>query len=181
MGKQSTRWFRSGPLDVEILRSGILLSLHRTRHEPEGLDEVRGIDLLNLPTVNNTGWGIETTDMVGENVDPGEICYMGADGKYYLTDADAAASMPAKVMAMETILADAEGRLLHIGYFRHDAWTWAWVAGEGNLLFADVNPGAMVQFAAKPAGAGDQVQVVGYVVTADIAFFNPSYELVEIA
>ncbi|MBA7641916.1 hypothetical protein ES703_49602 [subsurface metagenome] len=181
MGKMSTRWFRSGPLDVEILRSGVLLSAHRTRHEPEGADEVRGIDLLNLPTVNNTGWGIETTDTVGEDFDPSEIGYMGIDGKYYLSDADSAAQMPAKVMAMESISADAAGRLLHIGYYRHDAWTWAWVAGEGNLLFADTTPGAMVQFAAKPAAVGDQVQVVGYVVTEDIAFFNPSYELVEIA
>lgn len=181
MGKQSTRWFREGPLDIEILRTGVLLSGHRPRHEPEGDDEVRGIDLPNSPTVNNTGWGIETTDMVGEAVDPGEICYMGADGKYYLSDADSAAQMPAKVMAMESIGADAEGRLLHTGYYRHDAWTWAWVAGEGNLLFAHTTLGEMVQFAAKPAAAGDQVQVVGYVVTEDIVFFNPSYELVEIS
>lgn len=160
---------------------GIIVTPHRDTHEPEGTDEVRGIDLPNALATNNTGWGKETTDTVGENVDPGEICYMGVDGRYYLSDADSAAQMPAKVMAMEAILANAAGRLLHIGYFRHDAWTWAWVAGEGNLLFAHTTPGAMVQFAAKPAAAGDQVQVVGYVVTEDIVFFNPSYEMVEIS
>lgn len=135
----------------------------------------------NLPDASDTGNGLTTVDTVGEDVDPGEICFLAADGKYWLSDADSAAQMPAKVMAMESILADAAGRLLHIGYFRHDAWTWAWVAGEGNLLFADTTPGAMVQFAAKPNVAGDQVQVVGYVVTEDIVFFNPSYELVEIS
>ena len=130
---------------------------------------------------NNTGNGLMAIDTVGENVDPGETCYIGVDGKYYLSDADSAAQMPAKVMAMESILADAVGLLLHIGYYRHDAWTWAWVAGEGNLLFAHTTPGAMVQFAAKPGAAGDQVQVVGYVVTEDVVFFNPSMELVEIS
>ena len=122
-----------------------------------------------------------TIDTVGENVDPGEILYMKADGKYWLADADSTAEMPAKVMALESILADAEGRLLHIGYFRRDAWAWVLGNGEANLLFAHTTPGAMVQFANKPAAAGDQVQIVGYVVTADIVFFNPSYEMVEIA
>lgn len=130
---------------------------------------------------DNTGNGLMAIDTVGENVDPGEICYIGVDGKYYLSDADSAAQMPAKVMAMETISADAAGLLLHIGYYRHDAWTFAWVAGEGNLLFAHTTPGAMVQFAAKPAAAGDQVQVLGFVVTEDVVFWNPSMELVEIA
>jgi len=141
----------------------------------------RDIELNPAPPTDNTGNGVITIDTVGEDFDPGEIGYMGVDGKYYLSDADSAAQMPAKVMAMESIVADAEGYLLHIGYFRHDAWTWAWVAGEGNLLFADTTPGAMVQFAAKPNVAGDQVQVVGYVVTEDVVFFNPSLELVTVS
>lgn len=140
------------------------------------------VTLLN-PVIgtDNTGNGLMAIDTVGENVDPGEICFLENDGKYWLADADLTTKMPAKVMAMESILADAAGLLLHIGYFRHDAWTWAWVAGEGNLLFAHTTPGAMVQFAAKPAAAGDQVQVCGYVVTEDIVFFNPSLELIEIS
>lgn len=154
---------------------------HRETHEPEGADEVRGLDLPNAPAASDTGWGIETTDTVGEEVDPGEICYMKADGKYWLADADDVDHMPALVMAMENKTADQACRLLHIGYFRHDAWDWTLGNGEANLLFAHTTPGAMVQFAAKPAAAGDQVQVVGYVVTADIVFWNPSLELVEIA
>ena len=130
---------------------------------------------------NDTGSGFVTVDTVGENVSAGEILYMKSDGKYWKADADAVGTMPAVVMAMETILADASGKLLHMGYFRHDAWTWTLGAGEANLLFAHTTGGEMVQFANKPSGVGDQVQVVGYVVTADIVFFNPSYELVEIS
>ncbi len=136
------------------------------------LNPVIGTDL--------TGNGGMAIDTVGENVDPGEVCFMENDGKYWLSDADLNTKMPAVVMAMETILADAEGLLLHLGYYRQDAWDWSLGSGDVNLLFAHTTPGAMVQLANQPAGAGDQVQVVGRVVTADIVFFNPSYELVEI-
>ena len=40
MGKQSTRWFRSGPLDIEVLRSGVLLSGHEARHVQAGADDI---------------------------------------------------------------------------------------------------------------------------------------------
>ena len=134
------------------------------------------------PDANISGNGITVMAVAGEEVDGGELCYMKADGKYWLTDADAAASMPAVVMATTNIAADATGLFLHIGYYRHDTWDWTLGNGEANLLFPDeTTPGGMVQLAGQPAGSGDQIQVVGYVVTADIVFFNPSYELVEIA
>lgn len=137
-------------------------------------------DLNPSPGTDNTGSGLTATDTVGENVDPGEVLFLYSDGKYYLADANLTTEMPVKVMAMESITANNEGELLHIGYYRHDAWTWAWVAGEGNLLYAHTAPGEMVQFAAKPVGSGDQLQVLGYVVTEDIAFFNPSLVLAQI-
>ena len=122
---------------------------------------------------------VVTTDTVGEDVTAGQILVLMADGLYWLADADSVDTMPAEVIAMEDILANAAGRLLHIGYFRHDAWAWVPGNGEANLLYASVTPGAMSQ--AQPVGSGDQCQVVAYVRTADRVFFNPSYELVEIA
>jgi len=44
MGKRSTRWFRSGPLDVEVLRSGVLLSGHEARHVDGGADELSTLE-----------------------------------------------------------------------------------------------------------------------------------------
>lgn len=38
MGKRQTRGNRDGPLDVEILRTGVLLSAHQARHLPAGAD-----------------------------------------------------------------------------------------------------------------------------------------------
>jgi len=139
-------------------------------------------ELDNAPDATDTGNGIITSDTVGEGVIPGDVLYMKADGKYWKADADAAASMPAVVMAMETKAADNVCKLLHMGYFREDSrWNWTLGNGEANLLFVHTTAGDIVQFANKPSATGDQVQVVGYVVTADIVFFNPSLELVEIA
>jgi len=65
---------------------------------------------------------------------------------------------------------------LLLGFMRHDAWAWT----PGGLLYIDrTTAGALTQTA--PATAGDQVQVVGVAITADIILFNPSYELVEIS
>ncbi len=138
----------------------------------------RGGELDPSPSADDTGSGIITVDTVGENVSAGEVLFMESDGKYWKADADTSAKIPAKVMAMETILADAAGRLLHMGYFRHDAWNWALGSGMANLLFASVTPGAISQTA--PVGSGDQIQVCGYVVTADIVYFNPSNVVTEL-
>ena len=181
----AARHQNAGADEISVLGlSGLLADAqtplaHATTHEPGGADEVSGIDLPNAPAADETGWGLETTDTVGEIVEAGEILYMKADGKYWLADADGVATMPALVMAMEDLAADASGRLLHIGYMRQDAWDWTLANGEANLLWASVTPGAMSPD--QPVGAGDQVQVVAYIVSADRVFFNPSYELVEVA
>lgn len=137
------------------------------------------VTLLNpVIAVNNTGNGKMVIDTVSENVDPGEILTLKDDGKYWLADASLIGLMPAMVMAMETILADADGLLLHSGYYRHDDWDWSPGDGEANLLWASITPGAMSQ--TQPAGAGEWVQVVAYLRTADVVYFAPSFELVEV-
>lgn len=156
--------------------AGILTDHNKAAHDALGITPE---EMDPSPAVNDTGSDLHvTTDTVGENVDPGEVLYLKDDGKYWLADADGLATMPALVMAMETILADAAGKLLHSGYFRHDAWNWTPGNGEANLLWASVTPGAMSQD--QPVGTGDLAQVLGYVRTADIVYFNPSFELVTV-
>lgn len=155
---------------------------HATTHESGGSDEIRDIEM-------EPGLGDETADglkalvTVGENVVTGDTLYLKADGKYWKSDADSGASMPAKVLVVDaTIAADATGTVLHEGYYRNnDLYAWTLGNGEANLLFADVNPGLLVQFAGKPSGAGDQVQVCGWVVDADTIYWRPSLELVEVS
>jgi len=138
-------------------------------------------ELDNAPDATDTGNGVITRDTVGVGVIPGDVLYMKADGKYWKADADAATTMPAKVMAMETKAADNLCDLLHMGYFREDSrWDWTLGNGAANLLYVHTTAGDMVQLAGKPSGSGDQLQVVGYVVTADIVFFNPCMVLAEV-
>ena len=117
-----------------------------------------------------------TADLTaGENVAFGDVGYMKSDGKVWKSDANAASTMPALFMAIETILADASGKWLLLGYARDASWSWA----VGGLIYASATAGALTQTA--PSGTGDQVQVVGVATNSTRMFFNPSLVLVEIA
>jgi len=111
----------------------------------------------------------------GEGVVLGDAVYMKNDGKVWKSDADLATTMPIIALAAETVDADAAGQFLHQGYIYKAAWDWT----IGGIIYASVTPGELTQIA--PVGSGDQVQVVGVAITADIIHFNPSYELVEIS
>ncbi len=157
---------------------GYGIPAHGARHVT--IDPIGNLKLNATPD-DQVASGIISVGTVGENVDAGEICYLKADGKYWLADADSAAEMPAVVLAIDDILADASGLLLHMGFYRDDTlYNWTVGNGEANNLFVHTTPGAMVQLANQPAGSGDQVQFVGYVTHADRIFFNPSGVLVEI-
>ena len=111
----------------------------------------------------------------GENLILGDAVYKKVDGKMWKSDADLATTMPVMALATDTIAADADGKFLLQGYMYKVAWDWT----IGGIIYASVTPGTMSQTA--PVGSGDQVQVVGIGETADIIYFNPSYELVEIS
>lgn len=134
-----------------------------------------GIQMLAALAADGNWCGHTVLGQAGEDVDAGEVCYLKDDGKLWLADADAAATMPVKAIATADILADAEGVFLLDGFIRIDAWTWT----VGNVLFAHTTPGALV--AAAPAGSGDQVQSVAIAVTADIINFRPSKDVIEVA
>lgn len=153
---------------------------HASTHESGGADELKDMELNNAPGTNLTGSGLLTIATVGEEVDPGEVLYLKADGKYWLALATGIATMPGKVLAMENIAADGSGKVLHLGYYRYDTWDFTVGNGTANLLYVDkTTPGLVTQ--TPPAVIGEQVQVIGYCVTADIIFFTPCLELVEIA
>lgn len=170
-------WFDPHGLDT----SAGAPAAHATTHMSGGSDETRDMEM-EPGLGDETADGLKATVTVGENVVTGDTLYMKADGKYWKADADAGASMPAKVLVVSaTIAADAAGIVLHEGYYRNDdRYNWTLGNGEANLLFAHTTAGEIVQLANQPAGAGDQVQVVGWVVDANTIYFRPSLELVEI-
>jgi hypothetical protein len=63
------------------------------------------------------------------------------------------------------------------GYVYNSSWNWTNIGGELYLLAA--NTGEMTQTA--PSGTGDIVRVVGYAISADLIYFNPSQDWIEIA
>ena len=105
-----------------------------------------------------------------------QAVYVGGDSKMEKALATTAATIPAIALATGTIAENASGEFLMQGFFRDNTWTWT----PGGLLYVSKDTaGALTQ--TLPAASGEQVQVVGVAITADIIHFNPSYELVEIS
>jgi len=131
---------------------------------------------LELPTEDLSSRGIIAVLTAGENLVIGDAVYVkAADSKIWKADANAVLTMPCIALATATIPSDAEGRFLLLGFMRNNSWTWT----PGGLLYPHTTPGNPTQTA--PVGPGDQVQVIGVALTANIILFNPSYELVEMS
>ena len=117
----------------------------------------------------------EIAQMVcGETVAIGNLCYIKSDGKMWLSDADAAATMPAVAIALESGSADQNKNFLFYGFFRDDTYNWT----VGNVLFTDTTAGSITSVA--PSGTTDVVQAVAMATNEDRIFFNPSLVTLEI-
>jgi hypothetical protein len=139
------------------------------------MSDVRYFEI-ELPTADHSFTGVVAVLTAGENLAIGDACYLkAADSKMWKADADAESTMPCIALAGGTIAADANGQFLLLGFIRDNSWAWT----AGGLLYPHTTPGNPTQTC--PSGSGDQVQVIGVAVTADIILFNPSYELVEVS
>lgn len=108
----------------------------------------------------------------------GDVCYVATDDDLEFADADAAATMPGIFMALATINAAASGKWLMTGAVRDDTWTWT-IGGLIYISTAATTGNTLTQTA--PNATGDQVQIAGIALTADVMYFNPSMVLVEVA
>lgn len=123
-------------------------------------------------------WGGLTAMLVaGTALTFGQAVYVGADdSKMEKALANDAGTMPCVAVAVATIDENAEGEFLLNGFIRNDAWGWI----PNGLVYIDkTTAGLLTQTI--PVASGNQVQVVGVAVTADIILFNPSYVLAEVA
>lgn len=118
--------------------------------------------------------GIITEKTVGENVAFKDVLYLKNDGKLWKADGDTEATMKSLcVMAVETILADAKGKVMTIGFFRDDTDDWT-VSGK---FFISTTAGELTQ---TPLAAGKWERCVGYGTHANRGFFNPDSSYVEV-
>lgn len=149
--------------------------------EAAGLDLVSGknINLIANLTANQTWSGLTATLQAGEIITRTELVYVKNDGKLWLAQSNAAATMPAIAMACEaTLAANAWGTFLLVGFYREDTLLTFTL---GDMLYvSDTVAGAFDNVL--PADSGEQVQVIGKcLISTHIIYFAPSLELVEIS
>lgn len=119
----------------------------------------------------------EATELVtaGENLTFGQLCYLESDGKVYKAKADSGSTVPATYMVTGSILADNQFYAMSSGEVRDDSWNWA----PGGLLYTDnVTAGGLTQTA--PASTGDQVQICGIALSADVIKLNFNLKVDEV-
>jgi hypothetical protein len=149
-------------------------------------------------TLNSTGnfvaqgtWTLRTdpTTQLTTNGYYGELVTFGGTGPstqysvyqwkagpaWSLTDANTASSSR-NLLAIAIEAEFSRGMLLR-GYVYNSSWNWTSIGGE--LYLSSTTAGAMTQ--TQPSGSGDIVRVVGYAISADLIYFNPSQDWIELA
>lgn len=145
----------------------------------QNIDVFKAINL-DSAIADNSVCGITSVFTAGEALNRGDVVYFkAADSKMHKVNMTAGNSeaIPAVAMAAEDISSDATGKFLLQGFI-HDAGTFPSYTVAGRL-YAPEAEGPPTQTA--PSTDGDLVQVIGWAVTADKIYFNPSPDYIEVA
>jgi hypothetical protein len=100
------------------------------------------------------------------------VYYWTSSSTWALADADSSTTSSG-FLGMAVGTAFNNGMLLR-GYIYNSSWNWT----AGSILYLDVTAGNISS--AQPAGSGDIVRVIGYAINADLIYFNPSQEWIEL-
>ena len=147
--------------DVLTVHSGIVMST-------TNISGIKEIIFTEDPPSNLTVSAITSLVYVDDaGTAFGDVLKMASDSRYDRAQANAEATLPALVMALEAGNGSSHS-VLHSGYVRNDAWNWT----PGSLLYVHpTSAGDITQ--SKPTTSGQFIQVIGYAVTADVIHFNP--------
>ena len=123
----------------------------------------------NGPQTNTLASGYSSTIM--------DLVYMGSSSKWLEADSDATGtSINLLGIAME---AKTDTQAMNVAlpgsFVRDDTWSWT----PGVPLYVSGTTGAIT--ATKPTGSGDIIRTVGFAVTADVIFFQPSSDYITLA
>jgi len=131
-----------------------------------------------LTVADDTASGTLVSMTAGEDLTFGASVYCKSDGKMWKTNANAVATMPTLAIAAAAIAANNSGLFLVYGTAHVHTLAPAWTIG--GMIYAAKTAGGLIQDVSGYT-TGNQVQVLGTAVAADIILFNPSYVLVEIS
>ncbi len=126
----------------------------------------------NLPGEDHTSEGNQITSInAGATITAMQMVYLASDGEWAISDASAEATSTGMLsIALE---AGTDGNPMKValpGSFIKDE-TWAWTPGD--ILYASETAGEIT--ATAPTGTTDAVvRIVGYAITADTIYFDPS-------
>ena len=147
---------------------------------------IAGSAQLDSSPADATYSGITGQFVAGEDLEDGECVYMkAADGKMWKAVANTggtgliSADIMCVAMCAADVSADATGTFLLQGFIRANTNFPTYTIGETLYLPEAETGGKNVPEGAVPDTDGDFVQVVGWAVTADIVYFNPSYAIIE--
>ena len=142
--------------------------------------EVYGGIGINSDIADEKVSGITAVFTAGEDMTAGDVCFFDTDGKMY--KANHATGQHKKLivaMAVETFDVSAEdvGKFLLQGFARFEGNFPTFTIGEP--IYGPEAEGAPQN--AAPSDSGDLVQVLGWAITSDMVFFNPSMDIIEVA
>lgn len=128
---------------------------------------------------DNEASGDIITVTFGESVVFGDQVYADSTENEFMKGlaTNAAVKHPTMGVALETKANSESGKMLLRGTIR-DATHFSGFAMGDILFLSDAAAGAWLN--AAPSDSGDIVQIVGFVIAANYAYFNPSYTYVEI-
>lgn len=123
------------------------------------------------PDTDHSANGPNTSTFnAGESVTVMDLVYMHSDGEWHLTDADAAST--ASGMLAISLETKTDGNAMKVAlpgsFVRDDTWNWT----IGAILYVGLTAGQIT--ATAPSATDDVVRVVGWAVTADVIWFQPS-------
>ena len=124
--------------------------------------------------------GITATFQAGEALVRGECVYFKAsDSKMHKAVATAEATSRCVALAAEDLSADASGKFLLYGFIEDNGTFPAYTVG-GTIFTPEAETSSQnVPEQTAPDSDGDFVQVLGFAVTANKLFFNPSNDVIE--
>ena len=120
--------------------------------------------------------GITATFTAGDTQNRGDVVYFKAgDSKMWRADADTAAEMPVRAMAAANISADASGVYLLHGFLEDNGTFPTYTVGA--TIYAPEAEGPPTE--TRPSTDGDLIQVLGFAITSQLLYFNPSVDVIE--